>query len=191
MRDYQPGIDYTLVNTIDVGQSLAIAPPPVLDPVVQTGAVLPTLATLLGIPMTVYGKVVREIRASDLASIQTLDLSNFKQKTAVDLVSTDTGNELAFLSYMTNLRSLNLSGNPLVTSLEMLRPRIDFTTGAQLGAAQLRHLMIDDTGVTSLAPISTLTELRSLSADRLISGWRVPILETSASSACSASTEIR
>ena len=161
IRDFQEGIDYSVIAS-SIDQSLSQNQFPELDPAIPVGVVSNTLAEQLDIAVTGNGKLAREIRASDLASLSTLDLAHFETSLA--------NANLDFLKYATNLKSLNLSRNADISSLESLRPRIDFDTGAQLGTSQLEHLAIDDTGVSSLAPIVTLSQLRSLSADRLSDG---------------------
>ncbi|MCA9091868.1 MAG: VCBS repeat-containing protein [Planctomycetaceae bacterium] len=134
-----------------------------LDPVVDLpdpGLQL-AIARAMGIPTTLgaNGKPIlaRQIHATDLAELYSLDASNRGIY------------NLSGLEYATNLRSLNLSHNYLTElALEALVPG-RFTSGVNVGAERgmrfIEYLSLDNNQIRSLKNLAGLTELKSLSAN--------------------------
>lgn len=116
------------------------------------------LANVLGIATTLSRSGVpmlaREIRASDLASLVTLNLSNSG-------ITNITG-----LEFATNLRSLNLSNNT-ITNLSPLAKglRVGYEVLGSLGLGALESLVVDNNLVSDLSPVANITTLKSLAVD--------------------------
>ncbi|MFM9069658.1 MAG: leucine-rich repeat domain-containing protein, partial [Planctomycetota bacterium] len=118
------------------------------------------LAAALSIPVTRgfagQTELARPIRASELSTLTSLDLSGRNIT------------NLSGLGYATNLKFLNLSNNPNLTSISELKPRLSTEAadaGAALGLSQLRHLALDSTGVGDLSPLKQIDRLQGLTAD--------------------------
>ncbi|MFM9116848.1 MAG: hypothetical protein ACKOU6_11895, partial [Planctomycetota bacterium] len=118
------------------------------------------LAAALSIPVTRgfagQTELARPIRASELSTLTSLDLSGRNIT------------NLSGLGYATTLKFLNLSNNPNLTSISELKPRLSTEAadaGAALGLSQLRHLALDSTGVGDLSPLKQIDRLQGLTAD--------------------------
>lgn len=141
------------VPTLLLQDTTTVMPVPI-DPVVEIAdpALLAAIVTALPGQNTVSGLA---LRASDLASLTTLDASGLA-------ISDLTGIEA-----LVNLTSLNLNNNTLSnSSLAALMPR-RLTSGPQsgelVGLARLRELdLSNNAGITDISNVATLTGLESL-----------------------------
>ncbi|MFO0947020.1 MAG: PKD domain-containing protein [Planctomycetota bacterium] len=123
-----------------------------IDPVVAIPdvALRVKLADALGIATTVSPTgtpiFARDMFASDLSSLVSLDLSNSGIS------------NLSGLQYATNLRSLNLAHN----FISDLSPLVPFNANAEgiLGAVHLEYLVIDDNLVSDLSPLESMSSLK-------------------------------
>jgi ELWxxDGT repeat protein len=161
VRDLDDG---EVIGFVDAADRLLSTPPKLIDPTIEIVsqslrvALADELHEVAGITLiaTPAGMVFdRPVRATDLARLTHLDLSN----SGLSLLNG--------LEYATNLVSLDLHSNPSVFSTSngsgRLQPGRD-AAGARIGAGLLQSLNIDFTSIGSLSHFELMIHMRRFSA---------------------------